>query len=145
MARAEDFFSAEDKLLIQQTIADAESKSTGEIRVRVEEKCSGDPLDRAEACFGILKMHETEARNGILFYLATESKVFAVFGDKGIHEKVTDAFWYQITAQMSGHFRSGAFTKGICEGIKSAGEQLATYFPVKEKNPNELSNEISFE
>lgn len=145
MASAEDFFTSEDKVLIQQTIAAAESKSTGEIRVRIEEKCSGDPVKRAETCFGILKMQETAERNGILFYLATDSKVFAVFGDKGIHEKVSDAFWNQITAQMTGHFRAGAFTKGLCEGIQSAGEQLAAYFPVKGKNPNELTNEISFE
>lgn len=145
MAAAEDFFTAGDKVLIQQTIADAESKSTGEIRVRVETKCTSDPLKRAEVCFGKMKMHETAERNGVLFYLAVESKVFAVFGDKGIHEKVTDAFWKEITAQMQDHFRAGHFAKGLSEGIKSAGDQLATYFPANGKNPNELDNEISFQ
>lgn len=145
MGSAEQFFTAEEKALIQETIAEAETKSSGEIRVHIENRCSGDPLKRAEECFALLKMHETAERNGVLFYLAVESKVFSVFGDKGIHEKVTSAFWTEISARMQEHFRTGKFTQGLCEGIKSAGEQLVAYFPANGKNPNELNNEISFE
>lgn len=144
MASAPDFFSEAERELILQSIKHAEEKTSGEIRVHVEKKCKGEVLDRAVAVFHQLKMNETRERNGILFYLATETKDFAVIGDKGIHQKVHNEFWEQLRDETIESFKMSAFAEGLIKSITRCGEELKKYFPADHKdNPNELSNEIS--
>lgn len=141
---AEAFFTVEQKEAIRRAIVDAEEKTSGEIRVHVDEKCKGDAIQQAEKVFGKLKMHETKERNGVLFYLAVTSRVFAIYGDQGIHAKVGNGFWDEISKQMEKLFQQGKFTEGLAEGIAKAGDQLAKHFPHQSDDKNELTNEISF-
>ncbi|CAN5273512.1 TPM domain-containing protein [soil metagenome] len=141
---AETFFTDVQKETIVKAIGDAEAKTNGEIRVHIEEKCKGDVVKRAENIFGELKMQETAERSGVLFYLAIDSRVFGIYGDKGINEKVPSDFWNTISAKMEEEFRKENFTEGLCIGIAMAGEKLSLYFPKAADNSNELSNEISF-
>jgi uncharacterized membrane protein len=142
---AETFFSDEQKKAISAAIAEAEMKTSGELRVHIEETCKDkSALERIEELFGQLKMHETAERNGVLFYLAIDTRVFAIYGDKGIHEKVQPQFWDAASAIMEQHFREGKFTEGLKAAIAMAGEQLATHFPHKADDKNELTNDISF-
>ena len=46
---------------------------------------------------------------------------------------------------MIAAFKKNEFTQGICSAISEAGKQLACFFPLKEDDKNELSNEISIE
>ena len=46
---------------------------------------------------------------------------------------------------MIAAFKKNEFTQGICSAISEAGNQLACFFPLKENDKNELSNEISIE
>src|SRR4051794_22870662 len=88
------FFGADEQQLIIEAIRDAEKQTSGEVKVHIEKKCTHpDVMERAKEVFGMLHMHETEARNGVLFYLAYEDRKFAVIGDKGIYEKVAPDFW----------------------------------------------------
>jgi uncharacterized membrane protein len=141
---AETFFSDTQKEAIRKAIADAEEKTSGEIRVHIEETCKENAVQQAEKIFGKLKMHETTERNGVLFYLAIDSRVFGIYGDKGIHEKVAAQFWDAASAVMEQHFKQGQFTEGLTAGVLMAGEQLATYFPHTSNDKNELTNDISF-
>ena len=52
-------------------------------------------------------------------------------------------FWNSTKEAMQNHFKSGNFKQGLVEGITKAGIQLQKYFPFKEGDINELSNEIS--
>lgn len=142
---ASEFFSEEDKTAISRVIAEAEKKTSGEIRVHVVDVCKDDPVKTAAAIFQKLKMQETKERNGVLFFLAVESRVFAIYGDQGIHEKVPAGFWNEISALMEKEFREGRFTQGLVSGIQLAGEQLARYFPCATDDKNELSDEVSFQ
>jgi len=58
-------------------------------------------------------MYQTKERNGILFYLAINSKSFAIWGDEGIHQKVTDEFWKSITDSSKTYFKNGDLISGI--------------------------------
>ena len=78
---AKNFFTAYQKEEIKQAIGEAESNTSGEIRVHIESKCNEDVLDRAAFLFEKLEMHKTEQRNGVLFYLAVNSRKFAILGD----------------------------------------------------------------
>jgi uncharacterized membrane protein len=141
---ARTFFTEDQQLAIKNAIIAAELKTSGEIRVHIDEKCKGDVLAQAAIIFSDLKMDKTEQRNGVLFYLAVSDKLFAILGDKGINEKVPVDFWDSIRDTMLNHFKKDEFTEGLRKGIEMAGEKLITHFPFQRDDINELENEITF-
>lgn len=138
------FFSEEDRQQIVRAIADAELMTSGEIRVHVDAKCAGDPVEKAFKIFYKLEMHQTAERNGVLFYIATEHRKLAIVGDEGIHQKVPNHFWDEIKEQMVVSFKAEGYTEGLVKGIQKAAEQLSLHFPRKADDVNELSNEVTF-
>ncbi len=141
---ARNFFTKEEVDLIVTAIAKAEKLTSGEIRLHVEDTCKKDVLKRAEEIFVKHKMHKTAERNGVLFYLAVKTKDFALAGDSGIHQKVTQTFWDDIHKMVLDHFKEEKFTEGLCKGIELCGAQLQKHFPHAANDKNELSNEVSF-
>jgi uncharacterized membrane protein len=139
-----DFFSKQDQEDIRQAIASAELDTSGEIRVHIENTCSGDVLDRAAFVFRQLGMHKTALRNGVLIYLAVKNRRFAVIGDSGINKVVPDNYWDDIKAGMLNNFRDNRFTEGLVAAITSAGQQLKKHFPHLRDDVNELSDDLSF-
>jgi uncharacterized membrane protein len=145
MSKAEDFFSKEDKNRITDAIAVAEKNTSGEIRVHLDNNCNGDVLDCAAFVFKKLKMHKTQERNGVLFYLAIADRKFAILGDAGINAETPENFWDEIKNKMLSDFKEEKFVDGLILGIKLAGEALKKYFPYNAGTDiNELSDEISF-
>ncbi len=138
------YFTEQDKLQITNAIRVAETNTSGEIRLHVENKCPGDVLDRAAYIFEKLEMHKTELRNGVLFYLAVEDRKFAILGDAGINQKVSDDFWESTKEKVIVHLKDGKYAQGLADGIVMAGEQLKAHFPYQNDDVNELSDEISF-
>ena len=138
------YFTEEDKLQITNAIRVAETNTSGEIRVHIEKHCKEDVLDRAAFIFEKLKMHKTELRNGVLFYVAIEDHKFAILGDVGINQKVPDDFWEEIKSDVFEKFKDAKYAEGLAEGIIKAGEQLKAHFPYQDDDVNELSDEISF-
>jgi uncharacterized membrane protein len=138
-------FSGQDQERIVTAISNAELLTSGEIRVHVEGKCPGDPVEKAFKVFRKLGMHQTAERNGVLFYIATEHRKLAIVGDEGIHQKVPSHFWDDIKEQMVADFKAEGYTEGLVKGIQHAGAQLGLHFPRKEDDTDELSNEVTFE
>ncbi len=138
------YFTEEDKLQITNAIRVAETNTSGEIRVHIEKHCKSNVLDRAAYIFEKLKMHKTELRNGVLFYVAIEDKKFAILGDVGINQKVPDNFWEEIKNDVFEAFKEKRYAEGLANGIIKAGEQLKEHFPYQDDDVNELSDEISF-
>jgi uncharacterized membrane protein len=114
---------------IVSAIADAEKKTSGQIRVLVSHREIDDPVAAAAKESQRLGLHRTPQRNAVLIFVAPRSHRFAVIGDQGVHEKCGEAFWTDLTAAMSGHFKQGQFTEGLLHGIARAGELLAAHFP----------------
>lgn len=141
---AKDLFTAEQKQQIVAAIREAEKNTSGEIRVHIDKKCKEDVLDRAAYMFDALDMQKTALRNGVLIYLATEDRQFAILGDAGINQKVPVGFWDGVRDLMISNFKQGKFTEGLSEGIKLAGEQLKKHFPHQTNDKNELADDISF-
>lgn len=144
MSSTKNFFTEAQVADIGTAIAAAEGKTSGEIRVHLDKKCSTDAIVAAEKWFGKLKMHKTDLRNGVLIYLAIDSHVFAIYGDKGINEKVPAGFWTEISKEMEDNFRQGKFAEALIEAIHKAGEQMHHFFPRHGDDKNELTNDISF-
>ncbi len=128
-------------------IREAEARTTGEIRVFMESKCSYmNAMDRAVELFHELEMTKTERRNATLIYLATEDRQFALAGDKEIYEKAGgEAFWKQAADELQAYLRRGAAADGLCRCIVLLGDALATHFPYDPAiTKNELPDEIVF-
>ncbi len=124
----------------------AELQTSGEIRLHLEDKCpTPEPLDRAAQVFAELKMHRTKLRNGVLFYLAWQTRQFAVVGDAGINSAVPDDFWEDVKETVVGHFRQEQYVAGLERGIRLVGEQLRQFFPYDAATDiNELDDDISY-
>src|SRR6056297_2629225 len=138
------FFSKEQKKQITDAIKEAELSTSGEIRLHVEKQCKVNTLDRAAYIFDKLKMHKTEKRNGVLFYLAVDDHKFAILGDGGINQVTPENFWDEIKDIVLDHFKEGKYADGLSKGIRMAGEALKEHFPYQADDVNELSDDISF-
>ncbi len=139
-----NFFTDEQQNALLQAIANAEKNTSGEIKIHIDKDCKGDVLDVAANHFKKLKLHETELRNGVLFYLSVNDRKFAILGDKGINEKVPENFWDTIRDTLLQHFKRDEFTQGLITGIEMAGEKLKMYFPYQTNDTNELKDDLSF-
>ncbi len=141
---AQEIIGIPEREKIRRAVSDAELKTSGEIRVFVEDASADTELDRAVYVFEELGMHKTDLRNGILLYLALKDKRFAVIGDHGIHEKVGDAFWEGIRSHMQEKLSQGDVVGAIVAGVREAGEALGKFFPRSHDDKNELSDDIVF-
>jgi uncharacterized membrane protein len=139
------FFTPEEQERITGEIRKAEEKTSGEIRVHLDCCSREDPLDKARKIFERLGMTRTEQRSGVLIYLATDSRKFAILGDEGIHRVVPENYWEDVKDKMQAEFQKGRFLEGICLGVREIGEKLKTHFPVEEDDRNELPNTLSEE
>jgi uncharacterized membrane protein len=140
------FFTTAEKNEIVDAIRAAEKRTSGEIRVFVESRCRFvDPLDRAAEVFWGLKMDQTAQRNAVLVYVAMKDRQLALFGDKGIHEKVGDTFWYEKVGTILSHFKKESYAEGIARIVGEVGEALHNHFPYDGKTDvNELPDDIVF-
>ena len=141
--RTKEFLSKVEHDRIVHAICEAESKTSGEIRVYVQRgKLSGDPLTAAQKKFHQLGMHKTRKQNAVLIFVAPRAHKFAVVGDKAIHEKCGDEFWQRVVNGMRTHFQNENFNDALVEAIKEIGKLLAAHFPKTPGNANEVPDEI---
>jgi uncharacterized membrane protein len=144
------FFSQDEQRQVHDAIAAAEARTSGEIRLHIEREVPGrKPIDgdaylRARELFAGLGMHETAQRNGVLIYLATRTRRFAVLGDEELHQRVGEAFWTDIRDLFAAQFAADRFVEGLTAGIALIGERLQTHFPHRDDDVNELSDDISY-
>jgi uncharacterized membrane protein len=139
------FISQLDDAKVVKAIAEAESQTSGEIRVFIASHEVTDALAEAKNQFARMGMEKTAERNGVLIYVAPRSQTFALVGDAAVHQKCGDDFWNATADQMRAHFKEGRFADGLLAGIQSVGDVLARHFPHRDDDRNELPNEIEGE
>jgi uncharacterized membrane protein len=125
-------------------IREVENRTSGEVRVFIEEFCPDTPLERVAALFLKNKMHETRHRNGVLIYLAHGTRELAIWGDAGIHEKVGPEFWSLEREVLRTYFRAKQYGEGLCNVIRQVGERLEAHFPHEADDKNELPDSIIY-
>ncbi len=140
----QQFLSKEEQSQIVNAIIAAEKGTSAEIRVHVDSVCKGDPMESALKEFTRLKMDQTAEHNGVLVYVAHQSRKCAIIGDSGINERVGETFWYDCYELMVAYFKKGEFAKGIAEAVLKTGDKLKEFFPYQKDDVNELPDEISF-
>lgn len=141
--RTKEFLSKLEHDRVVDAIREAESKTSGEIRVYVQRgKLKTDPLIVAQKKFQRLQMHKTQERNAVLIFVAPREHKFAVVGDQAIHEKCGDEFWQRVVEGMRTHFQNEKFSHALIEAINEIGKLLAAHFPKTSANINELPDDV---
>lgn len=137
------FFTEDEQKRIVEEIHRAEERTSGEIRVHLGRHSGEDVLKKAQKIFYQLGMTRTQDRNGVLIYLATDHRKFAIVGDLGIHRVVPENYWEEVKEEMQKYFREEKFFAGVCRAIQQIGEKLQAHFPAEKAGANELPDEIS--
>lgn len=137
-------YRAIDKERVEKAIRAAESITSGEVRVAVSPLFWGDVRKVADRTFDRLGMRDTAERNGVLLFVVPSRRRFVVLGDTAIHEKVHPGFWEEEAAEISRHFRNGDFTGGIVAALERLSAELATHFPRRADDTDELPNAVEF-
>ena len=141
--RTREFLSKLEHDRIVQEIGEAESKTSGEIRVLIERgKLKSDPLEAAQSKFHRLGMHKTRERNAVLIFVAPRVHKLAVVGDNAIHEKCGDEFWQRVVERMRMRFQSEKFSDALVEAIEEIGTVLENHFPRSPADTNELPDDV---
>ena len=144
--KPKEFVEALDDERIVAAIREVESRTRAEIRVHVTSKPVDDAKSAGALVFEKLGMTATAERNGVLIFLAPQSRRLAVLGDAEIHARCGgEEFWTPVAAAMSARFQEGRFHEGLVAGIAAVGSELAKHFPRREGDgdSNELPDTVS--
>lgn len=139
------FLREADLDAVAHAIAGEEARTSAEIRVHLDHRCPGEAMARAVAVFERLGMHRTAARHGVLIYVSVEDHKLAVLGDRGIHERVGQAYWERLVDAVLAHFRDERPRDGLLHAVGEVGTVLARHFPRRPDDVNELSDQVSID
>lgn len=128
---------------IATAVAAGERLTSGQIRVHLEPRCGRDPMAQARLVFDRIGVARTRQRNGVLLYLALDDHRFVVLGDEGIHARVGHGFWDSVRDMLQAELRAGHTRDGIVAAVLEIGRVLATHFPDRPDDVNELSDSVS--
>ncbi|HAY35305.1 MAG TPA: TPM domain-containing protein [Ignavibacteria bacterium] len=133
---------------IVKKIYEAESKTSGEIRLSIRTKRGYrekdlTPRELAVAEFFNLGMNETRDKTGVLFYILFDEHRYEIIADAGINSRISDEEWKTLTSHITEYFKKEKYLEGILFVIEKIGSKLTEEFPVKSGDINELPNEVS--
>lgn len=114
---------------IERAVRDAEKRTTGHIAVRIVPEADVDAFARAREEFERAGLHRASLRNAALVLVAPKARTYAVLGDRALHERVGDAFWRDIIAEMRPHFQRNRIDDAILHAVKRIGAELEKHFP----------------
>ncbi len=132
---------------IECAIVEQERRHDGELRFAVE---AALPLadfvrgvaarERAIEVFGRLRVWDTEQNCGVLIYLLLADHRVEIVADRGIHQRVGSAAWEAICGAMEREFAAGRFEQGVIVGVQAISDLLATHYPPRGDDRDELAN-----
>jgi uncharacterized membrane protein len=132
---------------IERTIGEQERRHNGELRFAVEASLPLNDLlrgvtarERAIELFSRLRVWDTEQNAGVLIYVLLADKRVEIVADRGIHLRVGETAWEAICGNMQREFAQGRFEAGALLGVRAISDLLATHFPPRPDNLDELPN-----
>jgi uncharacterized membrane protein len=128
---------------IEAAIHRSRGQHVGEIRFVVEGALHGPRLYRGETAreraievFSMLRMWDTDQRNGVLIYLLLADRAVEIVADRGVHAAVGTAEWERICREMQAEFKAGRYERGAVSGIEMVTRHLAAHYPAQEGGPS---------
>ncbi len=92
--------------------------------------------------FVVRDVARTQARTGVLLFVASDERYVEVIADAGIHAKVPAGFWQQVVDQFTAAVREGRVGDGFMAATESIGAALAQHFPRAADDANELPDHL---
>jgi putative membrane protein len=97
---------------------------------------------RALQAFYEKGLYRTQDATGVLFFISLfEHKVW-ILADKGIYEKIEPRALQAYARDIAQGIRGHRAVEVLCREIGNVGEILASHFPVRPGDANELSNQV---
>jgi len=130
---------------IEHEIRASRARHVGQIRFVVEGALHGarlyqgqSPRERALEVFSMLRMWDTEHRNGVLIYLLLADRAVEIIADRGAHVRIGSREWEGVCRRMELAFREGRFESGALAGIEIVTRHLTAHFPARSGDADEL-------
>jgi uncharacterized membrane protein len=127
-----DFVDQIDHDRVHAAIKSAEEGNSADIVLYISHRAAPEPLPAAHAVFSKLKLDRAKDDNSLLIFISPKSRTFAAIGGQALHVKVGQAWWDEMVAKLTSHFKQGRFTDGLLEILAEAGDALRKHFPAKE-------------
>jgi uncharacterized membrane protein len=138
-------FPQEDLDRIQRAVAEGETRHTGQVCFAIESSLALPrlwhglkPRERALEAFGLLRIWDTDANDGVLLYVLLADRAVEIVADRGIDARVGDAAWQAICRKIESAFRDGRFADGVEQGIVEISNLLAQHSPRTGPGRNEI-------
>ena len=87
-------------------------------------------------------LHTTEARTGVLIFVSLAEHYAEIIADSGIAAKVEQRVWDEAMAKLIEETRSGRLAEGLMHAIARTSAVLATHFPPRPRDVNEIPNDL---
>jgi putative membrane protein len=87
-------------------------------------------------------LHTTEARTGVLVFVALAERRAEIIADTGIAAKVDQSTWQGAMDGLIGEIGAGRVADGLVTAIGVIGETLARHFPKGMGDRNELPDDL---
>jgi uncharacterized membrane protein len=136
-------YSSEFAERIEAAIEEAESRTSCEFKVHLEDFCEEDVFDRAAYVFSELNLHKTKARNAILVFVVVQNRKVVILADAGVTSVLNNTLIDEEVKNMTEAFRSGMYVSGVAESLGRMSRYLSPIFPREANDINEISNSIS--
>ncbi|MFM7771051.1 MAG: TPM domain-containing protein [Bacteroidota bacterium] len=120
----EVFYSREFAGSIEKAIQLAESKTSCEFKIHIEEFCNEDVYDRAAYVFSELKLHKTQRRNAVLIYLAYLSRKIVILADVGARKNLSETFIQNEINLLVEDFKQENYISGITDLLERLANSL---------------------
>jgi putative membrane protein len=97
---------------------------------------------RSLAAFSGQGLHHTREHTGILIFVSLLEHRVVVLADRGIDKKVEPGTWQAVVDTLTDGLKTGKACDGFCKAIEHCGQILATHFPPRTDDRNELPNKL---
>lgn len=110
--------NAKEKKSLHEFVIKTEAEIDAEIHIAFYKTSSqADVLEEAKTYFHKQKLHHHPRKNNILIYILEQDRKFAILGDEGIHKKVSETYWSDLSVKLSEQFKKGNFYQGLVDCI----------------------------
>jgi putative membrane protein len=89
-------------------------------------------------------LYRTRDETGILIYISLREHRVWILGDRGINTKIHSGFWEDLSAELATGIREGRAGAVVTSVIEKCGAELASHFPRKPDDTNELDNRVMY-
>jgi uncharacterized membrane protein len=134
---------AVDRPRVRAAVEAAERGTSAEIVVSVSPFFVGNVWRAARRAFEKLGIARTRERNGVLLFVVPARREVGVMADDAIHARLGAPVWREIAEDVAAAFGRGEGTDGVVDAVARLGASLASAFPRRPDDINELDDCIA--